>query len=102
MAAGRAIRLTWPVLSIILVFQVVLGLMIGALEGWPLGDAVYFTFVTGLTVGYGDIVPRQGLARALAIVIGICGLFLSGVIAGIAVYAMHAAIDHRDSDSDTG
>jgi Ion channel len=29
--------------------------------------AVYFTFVTGLTIGYGDIVPRQALARALAI-----------------------------------
>jgi hypothetical protein len=98
LAAGRAIHLTWPVLSIILVFQVVLGLIIGALEGWPLGDAVYFTFVTGLTVGYGDIVPRQGLARALAVVIGISGLFLSGVIAGIAVYAMHRAIGGRDSD----
>ncbi len=98
MAAGHAIHLTWPVLSIILVFQVVLGLMIGALEGWPLGDAVYFTFVTGLTVGYGDIVPRQGLARALAVVIGISGLFLSGVIAGVAVYATHRAIGGRDSD----
>jgi Ion channel len=96
-AAGHAIHLTWPVLSIILVFQVVLGLLIGALEGWSLGDAVYFTFVTGLTVGYGDIVPRQGLARALAILIGISGLFLTGVIAGIAVYAMHRAIGDRDS-----
>ncbi len=98
MAAGHANHHTWPVLSIILVFQVVLGLMIGALEGWPLGDAVYFTFVTGLTVGYGDIVPRQGLARALAVVIGISGLFLSGVIAGVAVYATHRAIGGRDSD----
>jgi Ion channel len=96
-AAGRAIRLTWPVLSIILGFQVVLGLVIGFLEGWSVGDAVYFTFITGLTIGYGDIVPRQALARALAIVIGISGLFLTGVIAGIAVYATHRAIGDRDS-----
>jgi hypothetical protein len=91
-AAGHALSLTWPVLSIILAFQVVLGQLIGFLEGWPVGDAVYFTFVTGLTIGYGDIVPRQALSRALAVAIGISGLFLTGVVAGIAVYAMHAAI----------
>jgi hypothetical protein len=96
-AAGHAIGLTWPVLSIILAFQVALGLLIGLLEGWSFGDAIYFTFITGLTIGYGDIVPRLALARALAIVIGISGLFLTGVIAGIAVYAMHMAIDHRDT-----
>jgi hypothetical protein len=98
MAAGHAIALTWPVLSIILGFQVVLGLLIGLIEGWPVGDAVYFTFITGLTIGYGDIVPRQALARALAVAIGISGLFLTGVVAGIAVYAMNVAIGHRDSD----
>jgi hypothetical protein len=97
-AAGHAINLTWPVLSIILAFQVVLGLMIGFLEGWPVGDAVYFTFTTGLTIGYGDIVPRQALTRVLAIAIGISGLFLTGVVAGIAVYAMNVAIGHRDPD----
>jgi Ion channel len=95
-AAGRAIRLTWPVLSIILAFQVVLGLLIGFLEGWTFGDAIYFTFITGLTIGYGDIVPRQALGRVLAIGIGISGLFLTGVVAGIAVYAMNMAIGHRD------
>jgi len=61
------------------------------------GDAVYFTFVTGLTIGYGDIVPRQALARALAIGIGVSGLFLTGLIAGIAVYAMRTALTDRDT-----
>src|SRR5260370_42693817 len=59
--------------------QVALGLLIGFVEGWSVGDAVYFTFVTGLTIGYGDIVPRQALARALAIGIGVSGLFPRGV-----------------------
>ena len=95
-ATGHAIRLTWPVLSLILAFQIVLGQLVGFLEGWPFGDAIYFTFITGLTIGYGDIVPRQAFARVLAVVIGISGLFLTGVIAGIAVYAMHMGIDHRD------
>jgi Ion channel len=75
----------------------VLGLLIGFVEGWSVGDALYFTFVTGLTIGYGDLVPRQALARALAIGIGICGLFLTGLIAGIAVHAMRAALTDRDT-----
>jgi hypothetical protein len=97
-AAGHAFRLAWPVLSMILAFQVALGLLIGFFEGWSFGDAVYFTFITGLTIGYGDIVPRLAFSRALAVVIGISGLFITGVIAGIAVYAMQKAIGDRDTD----
>jgi hypothetical protein len=97
-ALGQAIRLAWPVLSTILAIQIALGLLIGFVEGWSVGDAVYFTFVTGLTIGYGDIVPRQPLARALAIGIGISGLFLTGLVAGIAVYAMRTALVDRRTD----
>jgi Ion channel len=98
MALGHAIQVAWPVVSTILAIQVVLGLLIGFVEGWSVGEAVYFTFVTGLTIGYGDIVPRQALARALAIGVGISGLFLTGLIAGIAVYAMRAALTDRSTD----
>ena len=96
-ALGHAIHVTWPVLSTILAIQVALGLLIGFVEGWSVGDAVYFTFVTGLTIGYGVIVPRQALARALAIGVGVSGLFLTGLVAGIAVYAMRAALADRDT-----
>ena len=95
-ALGHAIRLAWPVLSIILAVQFALGLLIGFLEAWSVGDAIYFTFVTGLTIGYGDIVPRQALGRALAVGIGICGLFLTGLIAGIAVYALRTALAEHE------
>src|SRR5712675_1799774 len=95
-ALGHAIHVTWPVLSAILAIQVALGLLIGFVEGWSVGDAIYFTFVTGLTIGYGDIVPRQALARALAIGVGLSGLFLTGLIAGIAVYALRIALIEDD------
>jgi hypothetical protein len=97
-ALVHAFHITWPVLSAILAIQIAIGLLIGFVEGWPVGDAVYFTFVTGLTIGYGDIVPRQGLTRALAIGVGVSGLFLTGLIAGIAVYAMRAALSDHDAD----
>jgi hypothetical protein len=95
-ALGHAVHLTWPVLSTILAIQVALGLLVGFIEGWSVGDAVYFTFVTGLTIGYGDLVPRQAVARTLTIGIGLAGLFLTGLIAGIAVFAMRIAISGHD------
>jgi hypothetical protein len=97
-ALGHAIRLAWPILSMILAIQIALGVLISFVEGWSVGDAVYFTFVTGLTIGFGDIVPRQALGRVLAVGIGAFGLFLTGLIAGITVYALRRAL----IDSDNG
>ena len=96
-ALGHAIHVTWPVLSVLLAIQLALGVLTGFLEGWPLGDAVYFTFITGLTIGYGDLVPRQTLTRVLAIGIGYFGLFVTGVIAAIAVHAMRSALSDGSS-----
>ncbi len=47
------------------------------LKGWL--TAVYFSFVTATSVGYGDIVPR-GLARALAVVEAVGGLLVFGAV----------------------
>ena len=99
-ALVHAIHVTWPVLSAIIAIQLVLGLVIGFVEGWSLGDAIYFTFITGLTIGYGDLIPRQALTRALAIGIGFFGLFVTGVVAAIAVHAMRSALAGRESGSE--
>ena len=96
-ALVHAMHVTWPVLSAILAIQLALGLLAGFVEGWSLGDTVYFTFITGLTIGYGDLVPRQTLTRALAIGIGFFGLILTGVIAAIAVHAMRSALTDAGS-----
>lgn len=44
-----------------------------------LGGCMYFSFVTALSVGYGDIVP-VGFVRALAIAEGALGLLLFGCV----------------------
>ncbi len=42
-------------------------------------DFVYFSFITLLTVGYGDVRPISGIARSLAILEGIVGVLYIGV-----------------------
>src|SRR5262245_58114579 len=64
-----------------------LGLSAGFVEGWSVGDTVYFTFITALTIGYGDLVSRQTLTRALANGIGFSGLVVTRLIPAIAVHA---------------
>jgi voltage-gated potassium channel Kch len=45
-------------------------------------SAIYFSFVTLATLGYGDIIPRSDVARGLAIVEGVGGqLFLAVLVA---------------------
>jgi hypothetical protein len=67
-------------------------MLIGYLEGWPMGDTTYFTFVTGLTIGYGDVVPVRLFTRLIAILIGFSGVLLTGLVAAIGVRALQEAM----------
>jgi hypothetical protein len=88
-------QVIWPILSGVLVAMVGPGLLIGYMEGWRVVDALYFTFVTGLTVGYGDLTPRHDASRCLAVVIGFAGIVLTGLVAAVAVRALNAAAGDR-------
>ncbi|MFL6719781.1 MAG: potassium channel family protein [Burkholderiaceae bacterium] len=89
------VRIVWPILSGLLAFIVGLGLIIGVREGWSVPESVYFSFVTGLTVGYGDLAPKSFLSRVLAILIGMCGVILSALVAAVAVEALRGLLDKR-------
>ena len=91
------------VLSGLLAIIVALGLAIGLLEGWSVQDSIYFSFVTGLTIGYGDFAPTTPSRRlsqsALVIVIGICGVLVTALVAAIAVKALSASAEGNGKDS---
>jgi len=78
----------WPVISSLLGLILVMGLVAGRFEKWSLGDTVYFAFISGLTIGYGDLAPKTVIARVLAIIIGVCGILLMGLVAAVAVKAL--------------
>ena len=94
-AAGllTGLRVVWPILSVLLGLIVALGLGVGLLEGWSVHESIYFAFVSGLTIGYGDLAPTSLLTRALAILIGVCGVLVTALVAAIAVKALTAATD---------
>lgn len=94
------LRVVWPVLSALLAAMVVLGLVIGLIEGWSVQESIYFAFVSGLTIGYGDFAPHSFATRALAIVIGICGVLLVALVAAIAVKALGAVSAGGDGQDD--
>src|SRR5882672_5080627 len=95
MALFRQIRIIWPVLSGVLFVMVGAGLLIGRIEGWRTDDALYFTFVTGLTIGYGDLTPQHITTRLLAIIIGFAGIVLTGLVAAVSVQALRATNSDR-------
>jgi voltage-gated potassium channel len=64
-------------------------------EKMPFGDALYFTLVTGLTIGYGDIVVKTTLGRCIALFIGLIGIIFSGLVIAAAVEAVRRTY-HRD------
>ena len=86
----QGLGVTRPVLSGLLPFKASVGAIVGVIEGWGIWQGVYFAYVTRLTIGYGDLAPRQALTRFLAIVIGVSGVLLTSLVAALAVKAMQA------------
>jgi Ion channel len=91
----NGLKVVWPIVSGLLGLMVALGIVIAWREGWRLLEGVYFAFVSGLTIGYGDLVPKLPLSRLLAIGIGVTGVLMVGLIVAIAVGALEAVMKRR-------
>ena len=85
------LRVISPVLGALMVAMVLMGVAAGLAEGWSLLDSIYFAFVSGLTIGYGDLAPKTLVGRVLAIATGFCGILLTGLVAAVAVKALTLA-----------
>jgi Ion channel len=99
-ALYQQVHLLWPIFSGILIVMVGCGLMIGWIEGWGIGESLYFTFVTGLTIGYGDLAPKNTVARMMIMPIGLCGIVLTGLVAAVSVQALDVTDRARRGQDD--
>lgn len=89
-AAGllAGVRVVWPVVSLLIALMIALGLLVGWREAWSIQESIYFAFVSGLTIGYGDLAPKTLLSRVLAVLIGVCGVLFTALLAAVAVKAL--------------
>ncbi|CAG2150918.1 hypothetical protein LMG31506_04326 [Cupriavidus yeoncheonensis] len=58
------------------------------------GQIAYFCAITALTIGYGDIVPTTETGRVVAVLLGMLGVLITGLVTAAAVYGVQAAA-HR-------
>lgn len=75
-----------PVLLFLIGLLCLLAKITNKIEKWQsYAKSLYFTFITALTVGYGNTVPSSGWGRSLSVVSAFVGVVLTGVIVSVAL-----------------
>jgi len=96
------LRITWDLRTLyagLLAFIMAGAVIIVATEKVSFGEAVYFSFITGLTVGYGDIVPGTAIGRIISVLLGLVGILFTGVVVAAAVQAIRYALEETRSQN---
>ena len=88
-----------PVLATLALIIVILGHVIGRLEGWSKLNALYYAFITATTVGYGDFCPRRRRSKFLTIVITFVGIIFTGIVVAVALHAVTRALEKTHTDT---
>jgi uncharacterized membrane protein len=65
-------------------------------EKMPFADTLYFAFVTGLTIGYGDIVMQTPVGRLVALLIGLVGILFTGLMVAVLVHAVRESFEESE------
>jgi hypothetical protein len=85
------------VLIALLVLLAMGAAVISITEGVNYWAALYFTFITGLTVGYGDILPTTVLGRIVSVLIALIGLVFFGIVVAVANRAIVKTVEEQHS-----
>ena len=85
-SSGDSLRLcgyylTWYILVAIVAYSFVF-------EKWTVIDSIYFSVVTILTVGYGDLYPTTTAGRIFTSVFAMAGMTILGIFLGIVGHAL--------------
>jgi uncharacterized membrane protein len=100
--SNHFLRITWNLraLYLMLIAWIMAGaVVIAATEKLSLGKAVYFSLITGLTVGYGDIAPGTAIGQIISVSLGLVGILFTGVVVAAAVEAVRRAMEETHSQS---
>ncbi|VDN51999.1 unnamed protein product [Dracunculus medinensis] len=62
---------------LLLIYAIIASLIISKIEGWNIYDGFYFLMMSILTVGFGDLVPRNQKFALFTLILIIAGLILA-------------------------
>ena len=71
------------------------GFTISRVENLGLGEGIYFAFITGLSIGYGDISPTTAGGRVVSVLIGLIGMIFVGLTVAVATRALADSIREK-------
>jgi hypothetical protein len=97
---GEILLFVSPILVFLLSVIASLGVAVAFVEGWTIGEGIYFAFVTALTIGYGDLTAKRTLGRILAIMIGFSGILFTGVVVAVAVQSLRFVLVEMYGDAE--
>ncbi len=87
------IYLTSPILVTMALLIIFLGLIVGRIESWTKFNSIYWSLITALTVGYGDIKPVSKVPKILSVILGVVGIMFAGILVAITVKATSIAFE---------
>jgi hypothetical protein len=90
----RYTAIVWMSLLALVILIILGGVAISWAEGIGIDDGIYFAFITGLTIGYGDITPHTIAGRFVSVAIGFVGLLFVGLVVAIATHALKDSTTH--------
>lgn len=85
------LELALPLLVFMIFIIIVVGQIVGKRESWARFDALYWSFITATTVGYGDIRPSRKSSKILSILVAFVGLIFTGIVVALALNAASIA-----------
>jgi len=100
--SNHFLRITWHLRALYLMLLALIlagAAIIASIEKVSFGKAVYFSFITGLTVGYGDIVPSTAIGRIISVLLAVVGILFTGLVVAAAVQAVRYAWEETQSQS---
>jgi len=59
-------------------------------------DALYMSFITAFTIGYGDFVPLTSWGKVLSVFVGFVGMIFIGLSVAIATIALRNTAPNED------
>ena len=57
------------------------------------GEDLHMSSITGLTIGYGDIVVETPVGRLLAVILGLIGIIFTGIMVAAAIRAVEKSLN---------